>query len=99
MTTNTPIWQLTVGELTDLLRQIVVPAEPEIVVRLDSDERYVYGIKGIAKLLGCSRVQVHEYRRQGWIEPAIKQYGRKIMCDKDLALKLFGEKRKKYNKP
>jgi DNA-binding transcriptional MerR regulator len=53
----------------------------------------VYGISGIAKLLGCSKTMVHEYRKKGWIEPAIKQYGRKIVCDARLALELFGKRK------
>jgi predicted site-specific integrase-resolvase len=51
----------------------------------------VHGINGIATLLGVSKTMVHYYRKKGWIEPAIKQTGRKIICDAPLALELFGK--------
>jgi uncharacterized protein YjcR len=97
MTMNTPIWQLTTGELVELIQQAIRPVEAELEVKPDADDKYAYGIGEIADLLGCSNAQVHAYRRQGWIEPAIKQCGRKIICDKRLALELFG-KRNKRNK-
>jgi hypothetical protein len=84
---NTPIWQLTVGEFLDLIGQ--KPEEPK-VADYTGDET-VHGIKGIADLFGCSKTMVHEYRKQGWIEPAIRQNGRKIVCDAKLALELFGK--------
>ncbi|MDR3046542.1 MAG: DUF3853 family protein, partial [Bacteroidales bacterium] len=74
---NTPIWQLTIGEFLELQESARQPKQ-EVVSA--PDEKFVYGIPGIAKLLVCSKTMVHEYRRQGWIEPAIKQIGRKIVC-------------------
>ncbi|MDR2775755.1 MAG: DUF3853 family protein [Tannerella sp.] len=90
---NVPIWQLTVGEFVALMQQIQQSeSKPDVKPDAGGDESHVYGIAGIAALLGCSKGQVHEYRRQGWIEPAIKQYGRKIVCDRRLALELFGKR-------
>jgi hypothetical protein len=87
---NTPLWQLTLGEFLDAVQVIKQPSPAK--VEDYTDARWVYQIGGIAKLLGCSKCTVHEYRKQGWIEPAIKQLGRNIVCDAQLALKLFGER-------
>jgi hypothetical protein len=95
MNMNTPLEQLTVGEFLELLRQNIRPVEPEVEVKPDTDDRYVYGIGGIARLLGCSKTQVHEYRLNKWIEPAIMQHGRKIICDRKLAIELFGKRKHK----
>jgi len=87
---NTPIWQLTAGELINFLvgsMNLEKPVKPDF----EYSDRYVYGISGIAKLLGVSKTMVHEYRKQGWIEPAIRQNGYKIICDAQLAIDLFGK--------
>jgi len=88
---NTPIWQITTGELIEMLNDYFHP-EPA-VKHVRYDENLVHGYSGIANLLGVSKVMVWQYRRSGWIEPAIKQIGRKIICDGALALKLFGERK------
>jgi hypothetical protein len=89
---NAPAWQLTTGELIDLIADAVRPKQ-KVEVQLRCDKNVVYGISGIAKLLGCSKTMVHAYRKDGWIEPAIKQTGRKIVCDAPLALELFGKRK------
>ncbi|MDR3272330.1 MAG: DUF3853 family protein [Flavobacteriaceae bacterium] len=77
----------------DLL-EYITPSKQEFVKTLEYDEKkYVHGIDGIAELLGCSKTMVGKYRRDGWIEPAIKQMGRKIVCDAPLALELFGKRK------
>jgi hypothetical protein len=88
---NTPLWQLTLGDLLDAIQKIQQPEPPK--VEDYTAERYVYQRAGIAKLLGCSVTMVSTHRKRGWIEPAIKQMGRKIVCDAPLALKLFGEQK------
>jgi hypothetical protein len=86
---NTPLWQLTLGDLLDAIQKLQQPEPPK--VEDYTGDRYVYHISGIAKLFGCSKTTVNVYRRNGWLEPAIKQYGRKIVCDASLALELFGK--------
>ena len=88
---NTPVWQLTAGELIDFLVDNMSP-ERSAKSDFEHSDKYVYGIAGIAKLLGVSNTMVHGYRKQGWIEPAIRQHGRKIVCDAPLALELFGKR-------
>jgi hypothetical protein len=88
---NTPVWQLTVGELIDCIVNYP-PPEQTVIQNIEHVDKYVCGIAGIAKLLGVSKSMVHEYRKKGWIEPAIRQTGRKIICDAQLAVELFGKK-------
>jgi hypothetical protein len=93
---ETPVWKLTVGELLEVL-ELSAKAMPEARTAEPADrtEKYVYGIAGIAKLLGCSRSTALAYRREGWIEPAIRQQGRKIVCDAGLCLELFGKRERR----
>ena len=56
-------------------------------------EKYVYGIKGIADLFGCSVPTANKIKRSGKIDKAIIQVGRKIIVDAELALELAGYKR------
>jgi hypothetical protein len=88
---NTPLWKLTVGEFLDLQKKTDEPVET-----IDfTDNKNVHGIAGIAKLLGVSNSMVHKYRDEGWIEPAITQYGRAIICNAAMALELFKKQSEK----
>ena len=51
-----------------------------------SKKRYEYGIRGIAKIFGCS------IKKSGKINAAITQVGRKIIVDADHALQLAQDK-------
>ena len=53
---------------------------------------YVYGIKGIMRLFNVSNVTAQRYKN-GIIREAVKQNGRIIVTDVDLALKLFNERK------
>jgi len=97
---NTPVWQLTAGELIDFIAchfKQEQPKEQEQTTHGWKIEDCVYGVAGVSKLLGCSRTMVYEYRKQGWLEPAIRQFsnGRKIVCNAPLALELFGKQQNK----
>lgn len=81
---QTPITDLSVGELIDIINQKkVTPNPPKI------EKKYVYGLKGLANLLGCSRSHANNIKNSGILDEAIIQNGRKIIVDADLALKLF----------
>ena len=83
---NTRLIDLNVGDLLELIQQA---SQNNSIVNVAHNEKYVYGIDGIANFLGCSKTTVHEYRKQGWIEPSIKQFGRKVVCDTEKALELL----------
>jgi hypothetical protein len=92
---NTPLCLLTVGEFLGLQQAV---EESKEVTEDYTGDRYVHGLAGIARLLGCSKPTVWKYRQDGWIEPAISQYGRVIICDAPLALELFRQQKNKHLK-
>lgn len=56
-------------------------------------KKYVYGIDGIAEIFGCSRPTASRIKKSGRINAAIRQIGRKIVVDVELALSLVGQQR------
>lgn len=77
---KTPIWQLTVEEFLEICRGS------------GSEKKYEYGLKGLAKILGCSVSKASEVKSSGILDEAIIQKGNIIIIDKEMALKLFGKK-------
>jgi len=86
-----PIWQMT-GEEFLYLQQNGKPVERQPYVVVDCSKKYVYGIRGIAELFGCSLATANRIKRSGKIDKAITQIGRKIIVDAELALELAGRK-------
>lgn len=76
---TTPIWQLTVAEFL------------EVSKNFNADKKYEYGLKGLAKILGCSRSKASKVKSSGILDKAIIQKGNIIIIDKDKALELFGK--------
>ncbi|MGC4128551.1 MAG: DUF3853 family protein [Bergeyella sp.] len=58
-------------------------------------KRYEYGIKGIAKIFGCSRDKAQKIKSSGDIDGALYQNGNIIVIDVERALELFAEAGKK----
>lgn len=85
---NTPIAMLTVGQLRDVLNSV----ERSTIEVKEKYTSYVYGIAGIARLFNCSIPTAARIKKSGKIDAAIKQIGRKIIVDADLALELAGRK-------
>lgn len=52
-------------------------------------KKYVYGIRGIAKLFDCSISSANRLKKSGKIDEAIIQDGRKIIIDSELAFELM----------
>lgn len=89
-----PVWQMTGCELVSLLNssrddigvvntQREAPQKTEKVLK-----HYEYGIRGIAKIFGCSIPTANRIKKSGKINSAIMQVGRKIIVDAELALRL-----------
>ena len=76
---KTPIWQLTVEEFL------------EVAKNLNAEKKYEYGLKGIAKILGCSLSKANEIKSSGILDRAIVQNGNIIIVEIDKALKLFAK--------
>ena len=84
-----PLWQMTGEEFLFLQNSSLqganyVPAP----VTETSKKRYEYGIRGIAKIFGCSIPTANRIKKSGKINSAITQVGRKIIVDADRALQL-----------
>lgn len=77
---QTPIWKLTVEEFL------------EISQKINLESKYEYGLKGLAKILGCSVSKASEIKSSGILDEAIIQNGNIIIIDKKKALQLFAKK-------
>ncbi|WP_139423194.1 DUF3853 family protein [Chryseobacterium mulctrae] len=75
-----PIWQLTVEEFLEILKNFT------------AEKKYEYGLKGLAKILGCSVSKASEIKSSGILDNAIIQNKNIIIIDKEKALELFGKK-------
>jgi hypothetical protein len=86
---NKPLWQLTIGELVDILDSRQPKLESKIEEKTINQSKYVYGIAGLANLLGCSKNHAGKLKSSGRFDDAIIQNGRKIIVDSEKALELF----------
>lgn len=86
-----PLWQMT-GEEFLFLQQYGNPVEPQVKTVTVATMRYVYGLRGVAELFGCSLPIANRIKQSGRIDKAVTQIGRKIIVDADLALELAGHK-------
>lgn len=77
---ETPLWQLTVGEFLEISKSFIY------------EKKYEYGLKGLAKILGCSVSKASEIKSTGILDEAIIQKGNIIIIDKEKALQLFAQK-------
>ena len=76
-TPQTPLCNLTVKEFL------------EISKNLNSENMYEYGLKGLAKILGCSVSKASKIKSSGILDEAIIQKGNIIIIDKKKAIELF----------
>ena len=88
---DTRIIDLTVAQLAEVIDKAVEESlrrrQPQ-----ETQKRLVYGIRGIAELFGVSERQARYIKESGRISRAIRQQGRTIVTDADLALELFGRR-------
>lgn len=90
----TRIIDLTVGQLEDLTRTWVRSEVATAKAGEDhQDKRHVYGLKGLAKLLGCSVTRACQVNTSGIIDAARTRLGNVLIYDADLVLELI----QKYN--
>ncbi|WP_337651133.1 DUF3853 family protein [Phocaeicola plebeius] len=95
------IKDLTIGELRNIISDFFDEKATEIsgmTTDRPLDKRYVYGLAGLAQLLGCSKVTASRIKRSGKIDEAISQCGRKIIIDKNLALQLLNRANRSSHK-
>ena len=77
ITPQTPLCNLTVKELLKISKN------------LNSENMYEYGLKGLAKILGCSVSKASKIKSSGILDEAIIQKGNIIIIDKKKAIELF----------
>lgn len=87
------VWQMTGEELAQLIKSeigngIQNPILTSETASKSIEQKYIYGLKGIAKLFGCSISSARRLKQSGKINDAIIQDGRKIIVDVDKALYL-----------
>ena len=87
-----PVWQMTGEEFIFLSKHASRQTETQPQPVTDTERKYVYGILGIAKLVGCSLPTANRIKKSGKIDKAITQIGRKIIVNVELALELAGKK-------
>lgn len=77
-----PLFQLTVEEFLSLQQSDRF------------EKKYEYGLKGLAKILGCSRSKASELKSSGILDDAIIQNGNLIIIDIEKALQLLASHKK-----
>lgn len=93
---TTPIWQLTVGELKDLIQETTgTKTEPKA---MQTTEGYVYGIAGLAELIGTSKTTAQRIKSSGLFNEAITQIGRKMIINKKVVIEILSNKKLKKTK-
>ena len=95
--TAKPLYTLTVGEffqmMEDFVQRAADGAKDNNTAEADKPTgRLVYGLAGIEELFHVSH-KTAQYYKDHVIQEAVRQNGRKIVTDVDLALKLFNERR------
>lgn len=80
VTERTRLIDVTVGDLVQYLKDCGLIGQQAPQVQYDGPER-VYGLDGLARLLGCSRSTANRRKQSGEFDKAISQTGRKIVID------------------
>lgn len=88
---DTPVTFLTVGQLKALLK-LDTESKPEPNQQAETKKpNYVYGLRGIRNLFNVSHATAQRYK-DTIIKDAVKQNGRKLIIDADLAIELFNRR-------
>lgn len=88
---STRLIDLTLGEFLDAIETRVKTILNATQQEELKPTRYVYGLKGLMNLLGCSKTTASRLKSSGKIDEAITQVGALIIIDADKALKLAGK--------
>lgn len=94
-----PLGSLTIGDFFEMLDEHYACALSGKATLNDAPQNVnlVYGIRGIERLFNVSHRTAQTYK-DTFLKPAVSQNGRKIVVDRDLALKLFAEHEEKGGK-
>lgn len=86
-----PLWQMTGEEFLSLQSHPKSESGTKTET-IQVAKKFVYGLRGLAELFGCSIPTANRIKQSGKIDKAITQIGRKIIVDAELALELVGRK-------
>lgn len=92
---NTRIIDLTLGELLEAVEHRVRMAQGEEAEPVRSEGKYVYGLSGLAGLLGCSKTTAARLRAKGDYDEAITKVGALLIIDADRVLQIAKTKKNK----
>ncbi len=92
-----PLWQLTTREFVSVAKELFSSKTSDEENKEETTEKkeYVYGISGIANLLGCSKSKVSRIK-DTVLKPALITNGRSIIGDAEYLLKLYNQN-EEYN--
>lgn len=91
---NKPAFTLTTGELIDLVVERIQNNLPK-VHKKGEDRKYLHSLGELALSLGCSLTTVNIKKKQGVFGDAIKQNGKMLQIDEELARERFWSSRKR----
>lgn len=83
---NTPAAHLNAGQLF-MLGWFAKGGMPQ-----QDAKEYIYGLRGIEREFGVSHKTAQAWKNT-WLAPAIEQTGKVILCDKEMAHKLFKQRK------
>lgn len=88
---NTRVIDLTLGDLLDIVETRVRQVLNGTMPKNTEERKYVYGLKGLMNLLGCSKTTASRLKQSGKLDAAITQCGSLIIIDAEKALQLAGD--------
>ena len=101
ITNDTPLWQLTVGQLAELIEEKIktlMPTKGQADERPRQEKRYAHSLDEFAKALGVSTPTACKIKNSGAIDSAVSQWRRTIIIDIDKAIKLLAIEDKRQHK-
>lgn len=96
---DTPVWQLTLGELIYSIKQSLPPqvfsSDKNSSENTINDEDYITGLKNLARFLKISYSQAWKMKKKGLFDDAIIQVNRTIFIHKKKAIEILAEQNSK----
>ena len=83
---NKPILLATMGEFLEAVQSLMGTGANVPTKEVDSDRKNVYGVRGLAKLLGCSISTAQRRISSGALDDCIRRNGRLLIIDSEGAL-------------
>lgn len=96
---NKPLLQATLGDLKEVIRELMTENTPQPLPPKSEKKNLVYGLKGLASLLGCSIPTANRIKKEGVIRSATYQVNKLVAFDADEVMNLLradAKQRKQY---